>query len=156
MNWKALKFMSLPVLLIAMTRLMFCTTPSCLEETQSLVKATFYKNRTDSIKAADTLTVFGLGRDTSKIYDKSPHLSAVQIPLDVSAGTCGFVFILDGITDTLTLSYTSYPHLISKECGYSFYHILDSYTVTGRTIDTIMFMNKSITTTNEENIRIFY
>jgi hypothetical protein len=156
MNYKVLKFIPVSVLLIALAHFISCTPQSCTEETKSLVNGTFYKNGTDSIKAADSLTVYGLGRDTSKIYDKSLNIKTIQIPLDASVGTCGFVFKVNGITDTMTLTYKSYPHLISKECGYTYYHILDSYTVTGNTVDTIIFMNSRITTINEENIRIFY
>jgi hypothetical protein len=156
MNYKVLKFIPVTALLIALAHFISCTRKSCTEETKSQVNATFYKNGTDSIKAADSLTVFGLGRDTSKIYNKSLNIKTIQIPLDASVGTCGFVFRVNGITDTMTFTYTSYPHLISKECGYTYYHILDSYTVTGNTVDTIIFMNNRITTINEENIRIFY
>jgi hypothetical protein len=156
MKYKPLIFILLSVFFIAFARLISCTPQACQEETQSLVKATFYKYGTDSIKAPDSLTVYGLGRDTSLIYNKSLNLKTIQIPLDASAGTCGFVFRINGITDTLTFSYTSYPHLVSKECGFTFYHILDSYTVTGQTIDTVKIINKSITTIHEENIRIFY
>jgi hypothetical protein len=156
MNYKVLKFIPALVLLIALAHYISCTPLSCTEKTESLVNATFYKNRTDSIKPVDSLTVYGIGRDTSKIYNKSLNVKNVQIPLDASVGTCGFVFQLNDIIDTLTLTYTSYPHLISKECGYTYYHILDSYTVTGNTVDTIIFMNSRITTINEENIRIFY
>lgn len=156
MNYKVLKLISASVLIIALAHYISCTPLSCTEETESLVNATFYKNRTDSIKPADSLTVYGIGRDSSKIYNKSLNVKIIQLPLDASVGTCGFVFKVNDIIDTLTLTYSSYPHLISKECGYTYYHILESYTVTGNNVDTIIFMNSRITTINEENIRIFY
>jgi hypothetical protein len=156
MNYKTFKFISFPLLLFALAELIFCTPQACQEEPKSLVNATFFKNGTDSIKAPDSLTVYGVGKDTNKIYDKSRALKTIQIPLDASKGTSAFVFITNGIIDTLTLTYTSYPHLVSRECGYIYFHTLDSYTVTGVAVDTIIFMKRSITTSNEENIRIFY
>jgi hypothetical protein len=158
MNCKDLKYIPLSVLLIALVQLISCTPQACQEETLSKIKATFYVTGTNKIQAPDSLTVYGLGihADTNKIYNKSSKISIAQIPLNPSAGTCGFVFRINGITDTLNFTYASYPHLISKECGFTYYHILDSYTVTGNAIDTIIFMNKNITTINEENIRIFY
>jgi len=156
MNKKALEFIPIPVLLIALVQLFSCTPQACQEETRSLVKATFYINGTDTIKAPDSLTVYGLGMDTSKIYDKSPGVTIANLPLNASADSCSYVIKINGITDTLTFNYTTYPHLISKECGFTFYHILESYTVTGRAVDAILIRNKNITTVNEENIRIFY
>ena len=77
MNYKALKYIPLSVLLIALVQLISCTPQACQEETQSLVKATLYINGTDRIKAPDSLTVFGLGMDTSKIYDKSLNIGSI-------------------------------------------------------------------------------
>jgi hypothetical protein len=156
MNYKALKYIPLSVIIIALFQLISCTPQACQEETESRVKATFYINGTDSIKAPDSLTVYGMGMDTSKIYDKSSDITIARIPLNTSADSCSYIFRINGITDTLTFTYTSYPHLISKECGFTYYHILDSYTVTGRAVDTILIRNRNITTINEENIRIFY
>ena len=39
-----------------------------------------------------------------------------------------FVIKINGVTDTIEFQYSSYPHLISKECGYTFYHHLDTVT----------------------------
>lgn len=157
MNCKALKYIPLSLLLVALVQLISCTPQACQEETRSLVKATFYKTGTNLIQAPDSLTIFGLGIDTTDFYNKSVNVRIAQFPLNASTLTCSFVFRINGITDTLTFDYTSYPHLVSKECGFTYYHILNSsYTVTGHAIDTIEIMNKNITTTYGENIRIFY
>jgi hypothetical protein len=156
MNCKALKYIPLSVLLVTLVQLTSCTPQACNEEIQSLVKATFYNYVTGKTLAPDSLTVYGLGKDTVRLYNKSINITIAQIPLNASKGTSSFVFRINGITDTLDFLYTSYPHLVSKECGFTYYHVLNSYTVTGNAIDTIIFINKNITTVNEENIRIFY
>jgi hypothetical protein len=46
-----------------------CTPQACFEETNSFVKASLYDNVTKKQKAADSLTVYGLSRDSVKIYD---------------------------------------------------------------------------------------
>jgi hypothetical protein len=137
--------------------LMFsCTPESCFEETTSYVKAAFYKTGTSTPTVADSITVYGIGNDTVKIYDKALKVSTIKLPLNASSETSGFVIKINGVTDTLAFSYSSFPHLISKECGITFYHTLKSYQVSGSKVDTVIFRNPNITTINEENIRIFY
>jgi hypothetical protein len=133
-----------------------CTMQPCYEQTTSFLIASFYKTGTDTPVIADSITVFGIGKDTARIYDKSLKVSLIKLPLDASSETCGFVVKINTITDTLKFTYSSYPHLISKECGITFYHYLDSYKVSGTTVDTIIIRNNNITTFNVENIRIFY
>jgi hypothetical protein len=133
-----------------------CTPEACLEETTSTINATFYKTGSTEASIADSITIFGIGKETDKIYDKALKVSLIKLPLDASSGTCGFVMKINEITDTLRLTYTNYPHLISKECGITFFFTLESYRVSGTTVDTIIIRNSNITTFNEENIRIFY
>jgi hypothetical protein len=135
-----------------------CTPESCLEETNAFVKASFYLSKTNKPTVPDSLTLYGIYMDTSKIYDKSIKIQPALIPLNNLTGRCIFIIKINGITDTLYLVYTSYPHLVSKECGYTFYHnlISDSLTFTTNIIDSIDIRKSAITTINEENIRIYY
>ena len=145
------------IFLLALIRLSAgCTADSCLEETTSTVNATFYKTGSTQASIADSLTVFGIGKETDKIYDKALKVSLIKLPLDASAAGCGFVMKINDVTDTLRFTYSSYSHLISKECGVTYFFILDSYRVSGTTVDTVIIRNNNITTFNEENIRIFY
>ena len=136
--------------------LLSCTPESCFEETNAFVKASLYLNETGKLLAPDSLTLFGLNLDTNKIYNKTTNVQHVLFPLNADTSSCSFVIRINGITDTLNLWYSSYPHLISKECGYTFYHNLDSLTYTTNAIDSIYIRKNNITTINEENIRIFY
>jgi hypothetical protein len=130
-----------------------CTPSACFEETNSFLKASFYSN--EKQLAPDSLSVSGMGK-TTKIYDKARKVQPALLPLNSSAGSCTFVIRINGVNDTIQFQYSSYPHLISKECGYTFYHRLDSNVFTRNNIDTILIINRSVTTANEENIRIFY
>jgi hypothetical protein len=147
----------LPVLLIAGISAIItsCAPEACFEETNSYLKASFYNDSTKKQLAPDSLTIFGLGQAT-KIYDKAKGVQPALIPLNPSSGNCIFIIRINNVTDTLEFLYSSYPHLISKECGYTFFHILDSNTYTQNNIDTILTINHNISTANEENIRIFY
>ncbi len=136
--------------------LVSCSPESCFEETESYLKASFYDNITKNRLAPDSITLFGLGLDTLKIYDNTKKPTTLLLPLNTETGNCSFVLAINDFTDTIKFIYNSFPHLISKECGFTFYHNLDSISYTTNAIDYI-FVNKSnITTINEENIRIYY
>jgi hypothetical protein len=134
-----------------------CVMGSCFEETNSYVKASFYNNTTKEPTAPDSVTLYGLNIDTNKIYLNQTGVITALIPLDASSDSSIFILKINGTTDTLEFHYTSYPHLISKECGYTFYHQLDSEPRhTFHAIKDIYTGNKTITNQNGENIRIFY
>jgi predicted nucleic-acid-binding Zn-ribbon protein len=135
--------------------LVSCTPQMCFEETNAYLKASFYLETTGKLQAPDSLTLIGAGMDTAR-YKKAARVQPALIPLNASAGDCVFLMKINGITDTISFQYTSYPHPISKECGYTFYHSLDSVFSTKNIIDTILIKQRTITTLNEQNILIYY
>jgi hypothetical protein len=144
------------ILLIFTKILVSCTPEACLEETTSFLNASFYRVATYKLTAPDSITVFGIGKEANKLYSNSLGVTTITLPLDASADSCGFVLKINDVTDTLRFTYSSYPHLISKECGITFFYSLDTCRISGTIIDTIIVRNKNITTFNEENIRILY
>jgi hypothetical protein len=135
-----------------------CDTGSCLEETEAFVKVSFYDDVTKNLRAPDSLTIYGLNMDTTKLYNKTSSVQPAFLPLNASTDNCTFVILINGISDTLEFRYSSYPHLISKECGYTFYHTLDTAppVYSQHAIIKIYESNRNITNVNAENIRIFY
>jgi hypothetical protein len=136
--------------------LLSCTAGSCFEETESYLKASFYNDVAKKIAAPDSLTIYGLNQD-STIYYKKASVNVALLPLNSSQESCSFVIIINKTTDTIEFRYNNYPHLISKECGYTFYHYLDSLpTFTKHGIKGIEFGSKTVTNLNVENLRIYY
>jgi hypothetical protein len=133
-----------------------CTAGSCLDETESRVKATFYSDSTGQPLTPDSVTLYGITMDTLKIYDKTEKLKSAEFPLFAARPECKFVIRINGTDDTIEFRYTSYPHIISKECGYTFYYDLDTVIHSFHIIKSISVDKKNITTLNEENMRIFY
>lgn len=132
-----------------------CTPETCLEETLTGVKAVFFKTDAGKVQAPDSVTLYGIGTATDKIYNRAASRQTISIPLDAGSNTCSFVIKINDKTDTLIFTYTSYPHLVSKECGFTFFHSLTELLNKNENID-INLVNRTITTSNEENIRIFY
>lgn len=144
------------ILLSVLTVLISCTPESCLEKTESFLEASFYSDSTKTALAPDSLTIYGAGRDTSKIYSSTAAIRVASLPLNAQTGSSVFIIKINGITDTLSFQYFSYPHLISRECGYTYYHNIEPPAFTKHIIDSIWTKNNVITTKDEENIRIFY
>ncbi len=144
------------LLLIATIIQYACTPGSCLEETESAVKAGFYQTGTGSIIAPIAVTVYGLGMESDPLYLDAAGRADILLPLNPATSKSEFVIIANGITDTITIVYSSFPHLISKECGYSMFNTLESCTSTNNLIDTVFVQNPDVTTKYNENIRIFY
>jgi hypothetical protein len=132
-----------------------CTQGSCFEETESYLKASFYNYETRKLTVPDSLTLYGLNND-SIIYNKLAKVQPALIPLNASHDSCIFVVIINGATDTIQFRYNNSPHLISKECGYTFYHHLDTVIPKYHAIKEIIISNRTITNLNVENIRIYY
>ena len=154
---KIIRFLPYTLSFAGLLSLLFsCAPEACFVETNSFLKATFYNDSTKKIIAPDSLTLTGLDQPDKKIYDKSSRVQPALFPLDASTGSCKFRILINGVADTIEFRYTSYPHLISKECGYTFYHNLDTFFYSKNTIDYIYRSSNRITTANEENIRIFY
>jgi hypothetical protein len=144
------------LLVVSLSVILACCTPgACLEETNSFLEATFYSNTTKEILVPDSVTISGSGR-SDKLYDRSTGVKVASLPLNATTGKCTFVIRINGTDDTLQFIYSSYPHLISKECGYTFYHTLDTFYYSTNTIDYVYRTSNNITTVNEENIRIYY
>jgi hypothetical protein len=138
--------------------LYYCTPESCFEETKATVKVMFYDTTGIKSRTPDSLTIMGIGADTTELYRNQKSVKAALLPLDPTDGNSVFLIRINGINDTLTLNYTSFPHLISQECGYAFYHTLtDSVPhYSGHLIKRVLIRNRNITTENEENIRILF
>ena len=152
---------SLKKVFIIFTPLLFiclffsCAPESCFEETNAFVKVLFYKSATGKRVAPDSLTLYGLNME-NRLYNKTTSVQPALLPLNAGSDNCTFIMKINGITDTMFIPYSTFPHLISRECGYAFYHTIDTPTVTNHAIITHKLVNKNITTINEENIRIYY
>lgn len=133
-----------------------CATQTCFEETESFVKVSFYDKLTKELLPPDSVTIYGMSMDTNKLYDNSKKLQPALLPLNNATDNCVFIISINGINDTVGFTYSSFPHLVSIECGYTYYHDMDTASYTKNIIDSISLSNRKITTLNGENVRIFY
>lgn len=134
-----------------------CTPLTCFEDTESFLKASFYKQGTETILAPDSITLYGVGNENIYLYKKGIKVQPALFALNPSETSCTFVIKINALTDTITFTYNNLPHLISKECGYTYYfNLTEDPVYTNNAIKFLYVKKGSITTTNEENIRIYY
>lgn len=136
--------------------LISCVPQTCNEKTESFAGATFYKMGTGKIEAPDTVSIYCLKNGNPLFYEKLVKRSIIYLPFDASAEKCSFLLKINQSTDTISFDYTTFPGLISRECGYTFYFSVTGYITTKNIIDTIIVVNSRITNRDEENLRIFY
>ncbi|HLN20056.1 MAG TPA: DUF6452 family protein [Bacteroidales bacterium] len=144
------------IVIVAGIILSACTPEACLDETESYLKATFYSSATKQAVKPDSLTVFGSGMESNRIYSAQKQLSMARLPLNNLTGFSAFIIRINGRSDTLNVNYSSFPHLISKECGYSFNHNVEKISNSYLIIDSIRIINPIVTNENRENIRIYF
>jgi hypothetical protein len=143
----------MPVIILS---IFSCAAGSCFEETESYLKVSFYYYSTSKLNTTDSLTIYGLNRD-SILYNNVPNIHPALFPLNASSESSTFIIIFKGISDTIEFKYSSYPHLISKECGYTYYHHLDTVPkYTTHFIKELKTDNETITNLNVQNISILF
>lgn len=133
-----------------------CTPGSCLEETEAFLKASLYSYKTKKSAAPDSITVYGLGISGDSIYKKDNSVRIARFPLNPAADSSAFVVRINGTSDTVIFRHTSFPHLISKECGYTYYYYIQPPLFSRNIIDSIATKSQTVTNLNEQNIYIFY
>ncbi len=150
------KFYSLVLLLMLFIMSVSCSSNTCFDETEAKSKATFYSMETKISATPDSVSLYGVGLDSVKIYKKAVSPTTIEFPLYYDSASCKFVIRINGVYDTMEYRYSGELHLLSKECGYSYFFNIDTVTYTKNIIDSVSILKKTVTTSDEENIRIFY
>lgn len=133
-----------------------CSVGTCFDQTEAKVKANFYSKETKKADPPDSISLYGISGDTVWIYKKALSLKKAEFPLFAGDTACRFILRINGTDDTILFSYKSYTRLLSKECGFTYFFTTDTIYYTTNNIDSIAFLKNTVTTENEENLRIFY
>ena len=133
-----------------------CLDTECIDETKAYMKVSFYNYEKKQKASPDSLTLYGVDND-AKIYDNQKKVTLpVLMPLKDSDTETKFIIKINGTADTIRFLHSNSLRLISKECGYTMYHTVDTVYFTIHEIDSISLTNKEVTIKNIENVAIFY
>jgi len=142
-------------LFIAVILISACSSEGCYEDTEANLSIHLRETDAETIAEIDSITIFGIGPEDSLLYNNT-SVKSVTLPLYGAEDYTDFVVINGLISDTIRIWYSSSLTFISKACGYSYLHDIESVEHTKHRIDTVLIINKSVSTEDEENLRTFF
>ena len=137
-----------------------CDESSCNTSTRTAIQLKFYSRITDSIPrdtviAVDIEAIYGIGREETVLYEGASTQS-VTLPLPLEGDSCRFVMEFPGESDTLTLVFDRQLRYISRGCGFVTWFDITDASVTGNAVRSMNIIEPSVTTSNEENIKLYF
>jgi len=134
-----------------------CTSDSCFEDTDPLVVVELLSKDTGVAMKCDSIKVYGVRDTFDTLLVDEEKVSKISFSLDPLHNEALYYFTINKIVDTVTISYSNYPHMISTACGYTIYSDISGPPITTHhIIDGINVDNKSVTLNGERNLRLFY
>lgn len=133
-----------------------CSEQACYDDMDPLVNVILLESGTGAAKKSVSLKITGLEFPSPVVLVTETSVTKFSVPLNPAAETSVMVILLNGIADTATISYTNFVHVVSPECGYTFYSVINGLNTTHNIIDSLIIENKNITVDGERNMRLFY
>ena len=153
--------MSLAASLI-ITGLASCSSDDCPINNTVMGKMVFYDSLGDAIKFENVSLSMLVVRPQgdSVILNRLPAASEVTFPLSYTHETDTFIFCYDFsdmmLYDTLCISHTNTPTLVSVDCGTAMFHTITSTHSTHTFIDTLIIKSPEVNYDERENIQVIY
>lgn len=146
------------IIIIVLISFFSCEEKMCEQNTLTLLNIGFFKYISDSDQKLilNNLTVYGIGREDSLLYNNQDGLTNIYLPLSPIYDTSNFVFLIDNNPDTLFLTLKRELHLVSFECGFSTFFTIVSLEHSKNNIDSISLINSMIDNSNEQNLKIYF
>lgn len=133
-----------------------CSEQACYDDTDPLVNVILLESGTGAAKKSVSLKITGLSGASPVELVTATSVTKFSVPLNPAEETSVIVIVLNGVADTATVSYSNFLHLVSPECGYTLYNVINSLNTTHNIIDSLIIENKNITVDGERNMRLFY
>jgi len=136
-----------------------CSSEDCPINNTVAGKMVFYdqKNRPVVINGILSVSVMRPQGDSVVLNQKS-NASELVFPLSYTHETDTFVFDYNGgmVYDTLYISHTNSPTLVSVACGTAMYHSITKAHCTRHMIDTLIIKSAEVNYDERENIQVIY
>ena len=152
--------MGLAVSLI-ITGMASCSGDDCPINNTMLGKMAFYNSLGDAISINVPLSMLVVRpQGDSVILNRLSAASEVTFPLSYTHETDTFIFCYDFsdmmLYDTLYISHTNTPTLVSVDCGTAMFHTITSTHSTHTFIDTLIIKSSEVNYDERENIQVIY
>lgn len=139
-----------------------CATTGCLENQNAIPLADFYSSQTQSAISLSDISIVGVGAPgDSAILETPPNASQVYLPMRSARQTTSWAIFynqegLEGVSDTIHLSYTSEPYFASSECGAMYIYHLTSVSCTTNVLDSVGVLDSLITNVDKTYLRFYF
>ena len=121
-------------------------------------KMVFCNKYGDAVSYGGQLTVRVVRpQGDSVVLNLKTNASEVLFPLSYVHATDTFILDYDGFTrDSVFVSHTNTPTLVSVDCGMAMFHTITSVGSTHYNIDSIVLKSSDVNYDERENIQIIY
>lgn len=143
-----------------------CNTTGCTDNRSSIPLAGFYSASDETSVSIDSLEIGGIGAPNDSLIINIDDISnQVYLPLRSTASTASYFITYRqksleqlGISDTVTIDYTSIPFFASEECGAMYRYRINSLSHTSILLDSVAITaaDSLITNANIETLRFFF
>ncbi|MBR3859262.1 MAG: hypothetical protein IKJ18_04535 [Bacteroidaceae bacterium] len=144
--------------LLVITGVGACSGGDCPINNTVQGKMVFYDLQGDPVAYTGVLTVSVVRpQGDSVVLNQKAGASEVLFPLSYMHSTDTLVFAYgDGVDDSLYISHTNIPTLVSVDCGTAMYHTITAVSSTHHWIDTLILKSSEVNYDERENIQVIY
>lgn len=149
----------LGIVLSLITGMMACSGEDCPINNTVAGKMVFYNHLGDLVAINGTLSISVVRpQGDSIVLNLKSNASDVTIPLSYAYDTDTLIFDYNGgmAYDTLYISHTNTPTLVSVACGTAMFHSLTTVRSTHHVIDTLIIKSPEVNYDERENIQVIY
>ena len=149
----------LGIVLSLITSMMACSGEDCPINNTVAGKMVFYNHLGDPVAINGTLSISVVRpQGDSIVLNLKSNASDVTIPLSYAYDTDTLIFDYNGgmAYDTLYISHTNTPTLVSVSCGTAMFHSLTTVRSTHHVIDTLIIKSPEVNYDERENIQVIY
>ena len=135
-----------------------CSGEDCVINNTVQGKLAFYNQQSKAVNYTGALTVSVVRpQGDSVVLNRMTNASEVLFPLSYTHGTDTLIFAYgDGLCDSLYISHTNIPTLVSIDCGTAMFHTITAVSSTHHWIDTLILKSPEVNYDERENIQVIY
>lgn len=136
-----------------------CSGDDCPINNTVMGKMAFYDQNGEAGALTTTLTVsVARPQGDSVVLNQKINTTELIFPLSYAYETDTIIFDFDGgvAYDSIYVSHTNAPTLVSMDCGTAMFHAITSVSSTHHVIDTVIIKSTEVNYDERENIQVIF
>ena len=145
--------------LLVIIGMVCCSGEDCSINNTVMGKMAFYDPYGDAVTFVGTLSVSVVRpQGDSVVINRKGSASDVLFPLSYTheVDTVVFDYNNGAAYDTLYISHTNMPTLVSVDCGVAMFHSITAISATHHVIDSLILKSSEVNYDERENIQVIY